>query len=218
MAKSSGGKFIVRFDDDQPGWLAQLGQEAVYGFRDGIREDLAWLGIEPDAWTSEQDTREQNEADGKRFLLPNHIPNDVEHKAHIEAKLEFMYPYVPYLTLVKVVQDHREGIDTLIRGEDLITEYSLYSYFCQMLEIPTPKFYYLPRLRRTLRQYGPSNNTAALTDVSKTSGGYKMMTFREKGWDPKQLIEVLGHSCLIDPAKGWTYENIKQAPALEFSP
>jgi glutamyl/glutaminyl-tRNA synthetase len=210
MAKASGGKFIVRFDDDQPGWFKLLGIDKVYEFRGLIRSDLEWLGIEVDAWTSERESRYANEVDAGSLLLPNHIPDAVEHKAHIESKLEFMYPYVPYLTLVKVVQDHREGIDTLIRGEDLITEYSLYSYFCQLRGLPTPKFYYLPRLRR--------QDMGALTDVSKTAGNFKIADYRERYWDPKSLIAALGRCCLENPSDGWTYANVKQMPILEFTP
>lgn len=215
MAKATGGAFIVRFDDDQPYWRERIGQAAVDESKEGIREDLQWLGIEPDAWTSEAACREQNETFAADLVLPNVIPDPADRDALPHFCFGVYYPYVPYLTLVKVVQDHYEGIDTLIRGEDLATEYSLYCYFCQILKIPRPAFYHLPRLRQLVRN--PINNWSAveLSDVSKTHGNHKIADLRTAGWSPKNLIEALAGCCLIDSHGPWTFENVAYSPLLD---
>lgn len=215
MAKASGGKFIVRFDDDQPYWIERLGRDGLQKFSEGMQEDLAWFGLQVDEWTYESKAREANEAMAAGLLMPNITPTDADF-----AKMPggcWTYPYVPYLTLVKVIQDHREGIDTLIRGEDLVTEFALYHYFCHILKIPVPTLYYLPRLRQLVHSFwGMGAKELELSDVSKTAGNCKLAEFRERGWTPTQVTNMLAASCLQDPAKGWTFENVKVRPYLEM--
>jgi glutamyl/glutaminyl-tRNA synthetase len=220
MAKSTGGKFVFRFDDDQPYWRDRLGDDAVQGFKEYMREDMEWLGIEPDAWTSECAARDANEAAVGVHLLPYEVTPPMDEKGSENLYAHYKnggvyFPYVPYLTAVKVVQDAREGIDTLVRGEDLVTEYTLYCHYCRVLGIPRPAFYYLPRMKRVTRQYGAVTGEAELDGISKTKGGFKISDLRSKGWTPERLVDMLADASLNSPNKGWAFDNVKLNPALE---
>ena len=49
--------------------------------------------------------------------------------------------------------DNMLGITHVIRGDDFATEYSLYCYFCQRFNFPTPEFIFLPRLASTMETF-----------------------------------------------------------------
>lgn len=205
-ARDSGGKFVVRFDDDQKVWLERMGRPTVNGYCSMIRDDLEWMGIEADLYSSEADERERNEA---------WIGGKLNHLEQVEDMCGFLlpqikncdrpYPYVPYLTAVKVVQDYREGCDMLIRGEDLVSEFSLYCYFCRALGIPIPKFCYVPKLTYRGKD---------LSDISKTQGNHKIDDMRKAGWRPEDIKTLLVESCLEEPSAGWNYANVKHRPFI----
>ena len=204
-ARSTGGRFIVRFDDDQLYWVNKLGRRAMEEFSATVFDDLEWMGIDVDLYSSEAAERKANEG-----WLNDRLPL-LEHGEDLGFPMPQIktcdrpYPYVPYLTAVKVAQDHREGCDLVIRGDDLVTEFSLYFYFCRILEITPPAFQYVPKLTRSGED---------LSDVSKTSGDLKVADFRNRGWTPAQVVELLAESCLVDPAVGWRYDNVRLQPAI----
>jgi glutamyl/glutaminyl-tRNA synthetase len=204
-ARDSGGKFVVRFDDDQRIWLERLGRPVVNGYCSFIRDDLEWMGIEPDLYSSEADERERNEGfiAGRLPLLEH--GEDIGFPAPTIKSCDRPYPYVPYLTAVKVVQDYREGCDTIIRGEDLVSEFALYCYFCRTLGLPRPKFLYVPKL---------IHKGHDLSDVSKASGNFKIADFRKTGWTPEEVRGLLAESCLVDKWGPWSFDNVKFQPAI----
>ncbi len=220
-AKENNGKFIVRFDDEE-GLVETLGIDKINRFCEEIKEDLSWMGIEPDLYSYESKEKEENE----RYLKQINIDVEELKKPLKDLKnrerdgiypqiknIERPHPYVPYLTAVKVVQDYREGCGILIRGDDLVSEFSLYCHLCKILNIPIPKFYFVPKLMQYKKE-GSEDSLSDLTDVSKTEGNFKLRDLRKKGYSPKEIIEWLGNLCLIDKKKGWDYENIKQRPTI----
>lgn len=221
-AKNSGGQFTVRFDDDQPHWRIAIGEDGMDRFAIAVKEDLEWLGIVPDAYTSERESRSLNEEFiCGRLPRPQAILNDREVDDFTTFRYQpkvkthsCPYPYTSYLTAVKVAQDHREGVDTLLRGDDLVDEFSLYCYLCDLADVPKPAFFYVPRMLRN----GGICGAAELTNVSKTIGGCALYEYRNAGWNPEDVIAMLAESALIDSAKGWTYENIKKNPIVQNMP
>ncbi len=220
-AKKNNGKFIVRFDDDVKSLVNQMGREKLNKFCEEIKEDFSWIGIEPDLYTYESKEREENEKYLKNInmdfeMLEEPLDQEFFEKNRITPHVKSVdtpYPYVPYLTAVKVVQDWREGCGIIIRGEDLVSEFSLYCYFCKLLKIPVPEFYYVPKLMQCKK--GESEDLLSdLINVSKTKGNFKLRDLREKGYSSKQIIDMLEELCLIDKEKGWSYENIKQKPVI----
>ncbi|MCK9458549.1 MAG: glutamate--tRNA ligase family protein [Proteobacteria bacterium] len=216
-AKSTGGKFIVRFDDDQSYWIKNIGIEKIEEYCQLIKEDLEWMGIVPDLYSYESKEKKENESylRGMRGIDPDIGDGnpDSAHFAHYEhlhiKSIDRPYPYVPYLTAIKVVQDCREGCNTIIRGEDLLSEYSLYCHFCTLLDIPIPALYFLPKLMQQ-----KNNVITDLSDVSKTAGNFKIADCRNDGYTPQDIVEMLAKSCLINMEDGWKYDNIKQRPTI----
>jgi len=87
-AKSSGGEFIVRFDDDQEWWVERLGRAKMAEYAEAWKEDLEWLGIVPDRYTSEAEERGSNEALMAAFpLLEIYETVDTEEVNHSYAQI-----------------------------------------------------------------------------------------------------------------------------------
>lgn len=221
-ARLSGGRFIVRFDDDQPYWYDRLTVAEIDAFGELLKEDLTWLGLTPDLYTSERQAREANEQfihrsfpeDQAAFILEDRWTPDVRYLT-VAKSIERPYPYSPYLTGVKVAQDRRESIDLLIRGEDLLSEFSLYSYLCDVAKVHRPTFQYVPRM---VRNTGYFQKHADLADVSKTQGGFTIQAYRQAGWKPDDLLKMVAESALKVPTGPWSFANVKDLPILRSAP
>ena len=201
VARNSGGKFVVRFDDAHPMRLATIGKEKTDLISKGQREDLEWLGLIPDEWIKQSDVLAEIRDD----LFHIGILKDVEPTIVpdlIGGEGLVLYPYTPMLTAEKVVMDYREGVNLLIRGIDLITEYSLYQHYCERFGYPQPHHIYLPRLRWSQG------------DMSKTAGSLTVAELRGNGYTPQQVKDMLIKACLISPCNGWTLTNLKAHPCL----
>ncbi len=203
VAHSGGGRFIVRFDDSNPFHLENLGARKMAAIGKGQREDLEWLGIRVDNWVQQSDVLEGVHAYlAKRLkVLPDEAP--VFLPELIGDDYAALYPLAPMLTAEKVVMDYMEGINLLIRGVDLMTEYALYQYFCRLLELPQPRHIYLPRLKWSRG------------DMSKTNGGKTISDLRYSGMRPGQVRDILAKACLWYAPNGWTLHNLRGVPRLQ---
>lgn len=202
MSRETGGKFIVRFDDSNPAWLSEIGHDRMELIIKGQREDMEWVGLQPDDWTQQIDIIEEvREWLGKHMkIIPDEPSPTTPHIVGGEGLL--LYPLTTALTAEKVVMDYMEGTNLLVRGIDLLSEFSLYQYYCIMLDLPRPKHIYLPRLRWSGG------------DMSKTIGAQSVCELRNSGYTPKQVKDMLEKACLILPANGWTLSNLKGSPRL----
>jgi glutamyl/glutaminyl-tRNA synthetase len=206
-AEQTGGLFILRLADYDP-HVAALGAERLDALCRGMVEDLSWLGICPDLIIREsqiiQQVRRRVAESGIQVPpMPAYDGNMSQvTPVWLGQPDTLVYPYTPTLTIEKVLLDHDEGVKVLIRGEELMTEVSLYSYFCDLLGINAPTFIYLPRLR--------SGSGA----VSKTLGGNTIAGLRQAGYRPQQVYDLLGKACLRNPPNGWDLWNIKENPCL----
>lgn len=212
VAHQSGGKFILLLDDNQPYWVDRCGKD-ILTYCLNIRMDLEWLGIVPDevVYQSaiEASTINELELRFKREGLGPIMPSRY-HSEYMPETIDgsFYYPYVPRITLEKVWMDYRLNVNCLIRGWDLITEFSLYEYFCDLLGIRLPRHVNLPRL--IVEKSAVTN----IDDLSKTRGNWKIRELREKGWSAEYVMDVMKKSYLIDPEKDWTIENVLANPVL----
>lgn len=207
IAHSTGGKFYVRFDDDNYIVNAQPKEQTSLYMQSQI-DDIDWLGLKVDGW-SQQST-----------ILPEVRRVISFHKELIaEEEVQFYYyvpyivckttdwiavPYVPVQTIERTVMDNMLDIDYVIRGDDFITEYSLYCYFCQKLNLKTPKFVFLPRLN------------GLRGDISKSHGGYKISDFRNEGYSAKELKDLVTRACVVYPHNGFELYNLKQNPRIDL--
>ena len=210
VAHNSGGRFIVRFDDNQPDWLATLGAAQIQHYTDTVIEDLEWLQIPVDEYCY-QSQMEQDKAFRTRMAIhfgayqpqPAGMPfPDIPHNLTTDAA---QYPYSPYLCAEKVVMDYLNHVDCVIRGEELMGEYGLYCHFRQRMAVVTIPHYYIGRLR---------DGAQELSDISKTQGNWQVAQMRADGMSPDDVRHCLRFSCLRDPYGEWTLDNIKPSPRV----
>ena len=199
--QSKGGIFTLRFEDTQPEWIEACGDKQKE-YAEEISDSVNKLGIPVDMTIYQSDpdvqhcvsqfARKHNlevKQDYKPFFQPINTASGIE-----------LYSYTPGFTLQKVILDYMYGVTMLIRGEELGTEYSLYEYYCDLMDLPHPVHIYLPRLQ------GLDGN------ISKSHGGYKGRDMMARGWTKEQILEKLGESCLKNPHGGWFISNIKERP------
>jgi glutamyl/glutaminyl-tRNA synthetase len=208
-AHASGGKFIMRFDNDQPQWNIRLGPEAVADFEDAWIDDLEWLGVEWDECIYQKDWEEIVQM---RLMYLNKGPLPVRRPVceSLFPELTFTdmspYPYTPHLTAEKVVMDWMNGVNLVIRGWDLLDEFSHYCYFCDLWGIPQPRQVFLPRLMVC--------DGENIIDISKTAGNYGVAGLREKGLSPAQVWSMVEHACLKNPCGSFSLDNLKTTPLI----
>jgi glutamyl/glutaminyl-tRNA synthetase len=213
-SNNSGGKFIVRFDDNQYYWNDVMHVDFTK-ITNGMIEDIKWLGIKVDAWESERDlfngghySKEQIDKleSLDRKLLLNIPPEKAEYPdvPEVIGWNATTYPYAPFITAQKVAMDYIDGVNLLIRGIDLLTEFSLYEHYVEEFRLPKLRHVYLPRL--------VISDNKELTDISKTAGNNSIRQLRESGWTPTLVLESLKSSCLINPTGSWSIDNVKARP------
>ncbi|MCK9458390.1 MAG: glutamate--tRNA ligase family protein [Proteobacteria bacterium] len=205
-AAREGGRFIVRFDDLDFPELQSLGRDKVNEFCETIKEEFSWMGMKVDLYSHTAKEHETN----LQYLsgVPGLEKDDgIKWSRPFVRNEDRPYPFIPLITAIKVVQDHREGCNIIIRGEDLVSESSLYYYFCRLLGFVPPKLCYIPKL---IQRDGQD-----LSDMSKTRGNFKIKDYRERGYAPQDVLNLLAEACLEKSDGGWYVENTKKNPVLD---
>ena len=210
IARETGGKFILRFDDDQEIWDMRLGESLQNSTAQRQLEDLEWMRMKPDLVRSDAACRmgihsTLNYLDRDHHIFDDSLPQMVMVNNSPFCTYSDMvpYPYNPWVTARKVVADFQDEIGVLVRGEDLITEANFYAFLCEVWRIPQPIQVYVGRLVN----YDGS-------ELSKTRGGMSIRSLREKGWTPDKVWGVLRETCLIYKDGPWSLDNILQSPRL----
>lgn len=208
MAHETGGMFTIRIDDTHIDRVGGRGLEMNRHIERQMRNDMDWLGFEYDLWSCESEL--QTFFDQWRAVEKHEIEQDTDPdhfiatEPHLVGKPEIhLAPYSPWVTAERVVFDWLQKVNLVIRGEELIPEYTLYCHYCRIWNLPTPHFMYLPRLRVT-----------GDIEISKTKGNYQVSHMRANGYTAKQIIEVVERACLIAPYNGWHVWNLKAEPRL----
>jgi len=191
MARSTGGRFFVRFDDRQQWWLDTIGKEKIDYYAQRIKEDIQRFGVEPDAWIKDSD-----EPWVEELLEDNGLFRDTTatypYAPESSSGVPF-YPYTPYLTAAVVLSDACLGINMLIGGIDLLSRYSLYCWFCDKWNKPQIRHCFLPRW----------------AGLSKSKNAQSLRTWLDQGATVESLLATAKEICLIDPTGPWSLENVK---------
>ena len=207
-AHANHGKFIVRFEDNQKEWVLRTPTEKVIEIEHGILQDLDWVGIKYDK-VEYQSELEPEYHKFLEFVCPGGLVvrerTVFERQADVTYTNATAYPYAAHLTAEKVILDWMDKITLLIRGEDLLSEFSLYSYFCDLWGITNPKHVYLPRLRMP-------DGSEMQTEISKATGNFKVEGYRKTGMKPDELLSKMREACLINSSGEWLIKNIKRRP------
>ena len=212
MAHSTGGRFILRFDDNQRYWIDKLGVWEIQEIAKGQLKDLNWLGIRPDEVYYQSDTEDfvfETLAHSHWRMVVDFSPLSAETEPTIvsEPKIEG-WGLSTFLTVERVVLDHQVGANLIIRGVELLQENALYLYFCALLGYRYPACVYMSRLMAA--------EGKDLSDISKTSGNWKISSLRDQGVEPAEILQILRTSCLINPEGTWSVDNLKGTPRLSL--
>lgn len=215
MAHNSGGKFILRIDDNQRMEQQRIGgAKEMQRYAKGQHRDLAWMGMQIDKIVYQSEMEEKV----KGALARSHFRMVVDHVMSCETFpiIQLAGPTISpiqlstWIVAEKVILDRWENVDAMVRGPEMLQEHALYMYFCALLGYRFPKCYYLPRLLTM----GDKNGSMSFENVSKTIGNWRVEDLRDAGVTPGQIRKLLRASCLIDPAGYWCLENVKDSPAL----
>jgi glutamyl/glutaminyl-tRNA synthetase len=207
FAHETSGKFFVRFDDTSQAIYVEMEHpERVDKIIAKQKKDIKWLGIDVDGWERQSDLLKEVHKEMTSFgygHLTDVYPHDLPQSVRFGSAW-IPYPYTANQTAERVLMDYNLGITHVIRGEDFLTEYALYRYFCEVFHKPAPQFIFLPRL------------SGLSGDISKTNGGYKISDFRASGYSPEDVIMLLEKSCLIWWKRGWNLYNLKSNPRIDL--
>lgn len=202
VAHRAGGQFYVRFDDTSHSSTKSGRHKEVMHYQ---KKTIEWLEIEVDGWYKESELLKHVKPilDRVGFVPPyeNELSYYLPHSLRMGINFIY-YPYAPRQTAERVVMDSLTGITHVIRGEDFVTEFSYYSYVCQVMGFVVPEFWFLPRL------------ASWNGDISKTNGGYTIAEYKKNGYSPDDIKDLLARSCLVNPANSWELYNIKPNPIL----
>ena len=206
-AHATGDKFILRFEDNQKHWVKRLGREAQQRFAQRWLEDFEWLGIVPDAVVYQSEREERISRAIKGAICPTPV-EQIEFMPWPRITWSTASPYpldADYLVAEVVCNDMLDGVGHMIVGEELLSRAMLYDWFRRALGFPFVQQTYLPRLRAE----------GELSDVSKTSGNWKISDMRERGMTPNDVLNLLCVSCLVSPLGVWDWRNVKPQPRIE---
>jgi len=211
-ARANHAQFHVRFDDTQLQWAYVESDQATlqYYARRNL-EDLDWLGITVDKVWYQSDFQE--EVHNKMWSIFG-VQSEPERLGYSQLPtvvgLDCVpYPYASPLVPEKVWFDFMIPCDYLIRGIDLITEFSLYCYWVDRFRMNAVKHVYLPRLAL---QGG--DDPSYMGTVSKTHGTLTVRSFREAGVSPGKVSAALRLACLKEPTGPWMIDNVKRNPTF----
>ena len=180
-AHTTKGKFILRLDDMQPQWVRKVGT-------DGVKKLSADYVYQLSCFMDIDQVLAQSSLQWASTV--GYIPDFLSRLSYCSEQYPdwiceptlIMFPLNPLLTYQKVVWDFEEGVNWLIRGEELVTEFSLYTYFAELLGYPRVKHSYIPRLR--------SGEQYELSEVSKTEGTFQLEKQLEK-FSAETILEGL---------------------------
>jgi len=184
-----------------------LNPEVRLDIMEAQRDDIRWLDVKVDEWQVESQMMTDDRmshlnlsAMAERGLSKYRVPTFVGRQGTGWEAIS----YVPRQTYERVWLDWMSGVTHLIRGDEWVTELSLYSYFCERCVFEEPQFIFLPRLRSRLGD-----------DISKTLGGHSLHHCRtELGITANELKGVLRIACLRIQTMPFSVDNLLPEPKL----
>lgn len=198
LARRTGGLFVLRFDDVAPLAAGEAGDRRAEWAAEG-EALLRRAGIEPDRITRVSDYlngEELRPVGGRNLWLR---PPALEGWDNV--------PCTPALVRARVRADIAEGIDAVIRGEELTPELQLYEALNDALGAPPRRLVYLPRLR--VRCGG------AVETISKTHGNLQLRDLYHMA-PPQEWVDRVRRAGLQRPEEGADLGNIQTDPILEL--
>jgi len=215
-AHCNNGNFIVRVDDTQEIWAHRFEKKLQDQYYNEYQEQFSHF-MKVDVWHRQSQMPSMEEIMGDNPII-RELPKPtwygtftVEWRAHLN---QTVWQYSPFLTAEKVIWDFWEGVNLLIRGDDLLTEANLYEYFVDVLGLPRVPHVYVPRLTASTEVEVTKTDIGIEEGLSKTFGNYRLSTQLDE-FSPEEILHRLKQSCLVDPEGEFLVENIKTHPSIK---
>ncbi|MDR2115377.1 MAG: hypothetical protein LBP87_03240 [Planctomycetaceae bacterium] len=206
-AKELGGTFIVR-SEFRLSYLPNgvtMGQ--VEGWYNSYINAFKFVGIEAEFMALLHDC---SWVEGKLKEHESLHGNDTANNFYPQTNgSQFFHPYSPTWCLERVLLDNRYAVGHVIRGIDLMSEFSLYTHFCKQLNLPTPVHQYVRHI--SIKE---GNETKL---ISKTNKNAVVSDLIAKGISSHQLIDFLTVNCLKVSKDGFKLPNVKENIILDVS-
>lgn len=104
----------------------------------------------------------------------------------------------PAYNLAVVVDDAAQGVDQVVRGDDLFTSAPRHAYLAHLLGYPQPMYAHVPLV------LGPTGRRLA-----KRDGAVTLADLRGHGWTPERVLSRLAQSLgLVGPEENITAANL----------
>jgi len=214
-AHRSGGRFSIRIDDTQKYWSDKLGSQSLEIGNRYITQIKKFVDVDFISWQSKMPQPATLIGNHQKYIYDTIFSNVEKEQMIYDLVCEWipdrdmmMYPYTTHFTFEKVVWDYYEGVNWIIRGEDLVTEAAFYHFFGDLFGFPWVLQTYLPRLRANNRE--ELRNTPP---ISKRHSNFQLSKQIDR-FGVDGVIELLKQSCLIDPTGDFYLENIKWNPTI----
>lgn len=185
IAAGSGGRFVLIVDDIMH-YMPHLAKQTypMVEATERYIDDLTWLGMAPDdvVYSTRNANAHGDAAAALGLRRPGRIagtwvgtcvPNAIGTGASNQ--------YNAWLVAVRVVDDYLAGVDSFVRGADLLEEMYLYDDTCRRLGYRVAGQQYVPLVRR---------ETSAIKE-SKSSGAYSIRDLRASGYGPDEIVATL---------------------------
>lgn len=204
-SRKHGGEFIVRIDDSQEYWKDKLGLEKINELTDDYYRicneffDRFEFKRQSMDYHDFGDLRERLCADTRLRYVYDKAPTV------LDGNSIAWYAYTPRFTAEKVVMDFIDNINPLIRGIDLLPEYTLYAHYAEDFGFPQITHYYISRLR--------VQENGEVKDISKTNQNVSIQS-QLKRFAPEDLVKIMKYDCLKDPKRDWTIDNLIPNPVI----
>lgn len=115
---------------------------------------------------------------------------------------------LPSYQLAVVVDDARQGIEQIVRGDDLLTSTPRQMLLYESLNLgPPPNYLHLPIVK------GPDGRRLA-----KRHGDTRIAHYRERGVSPERIVGLLAEWCGMGPRKEMTSREFAERFELEKMP
>ena len=196
-AQLTGGEFVVMWDDVT--YNNGACESTGFAFECGVtrtREQLKWLGMEPDRECYWSEFMEAGKAACERlgYKLPRRVGLEPVHHNVVLHPQEPVYAaiYEPGLTVCWVVGDFLAGIDGYYTGRAFESTCCLYEDICRRLGYRSVRRQYVPEVRRE----------TLTAKESQSKGAVSILDLRLAGYEPWQIISTLRECDWVSRLKG----------------
>ena len=215
-AHCNNGEFIVRVDDTQEIWNHRFDKKLRDQYNNEYQEQLSHF-MKVDTWHRQSQMPSMEEIMGDNPIIkalpkPHWYGTFTAQWRGLHEQV--LWQYDPYHTAEKTVWDFWEGVNLLIRGDDMLSESNLYDHFVELLGLPRIHQVYVPRLAAAASEDVVKTVAAIREGLSKTFGKYRLTTQLDE-FSIEEILHRLKQSCLIDPEGEFLVENIKTYPIID---